>query len=94
MINNTPVGGTSNAFLRAGWTESSSGSMAISVYLKTPEALRLGISKATLYRQAEGYFLHGIHYVTTGPASVRHFFGTLRSAAGSSDWTAPEPVQY
>ncbi len=38
-------------------------------YLKTPEAMdAFGISEATLYRRkAEGWFVHGIHYVTTGP---------------------------
>ena len=40
-------------------------------YLRTSEAIKvLGIAKATLYRRKqEGYFLPGVHFVSTGPTA-------------------------
>ena len=104
MINNTPVGGTSKAFLRAGrlasescsWKHGNRNRIPDGVYLKTPEATEaLGISTATLYRRkAEGYFLHGIHYVTTGPTKRSSFLWNVEECRKvQGDWTAPEPVQ-
>lgn len=103
MINNTPVGGTSEPFMRAARLASVScswkhgnGRIPDGVYLKTPEAVEaLGISKATLYRRkAEGYFLQGIHFVTTGPAKRSSFLWNVEECRKvQGDWTSPEPVQ-
>ena len=74
----------------------SSNKLPRGTYLKSHEAVdALGISEATLYRRkAEGYFLHGIHYVTTGPTKRSSFLWNVEECRKvQGDWTAPEPVQ-
>ena len=61
-------------------------------YLTTKEAvIALGISKATLYRRKnEGFFQHGIHYVTTGPSPTSNFLWNIpevRKTQGK--WSMP-----
>ena len=65
-------------------------------YLTTKEAvIALGISKATLYRRKnEGFFQHGIYYVTTGPSATSNFLWNItevRKVQGT--WKAPETVR-
>jgi hypothetical protein len=96
MINSTPEGGTRDPFFRAARQLAANKKLPGGVYLKTREATdALGISKATLYRRkAEGWFVMGIHYVTTGPNSRCTFLWNVdecRKVQG--DWTAPETVQ-
>ena len=105
MNSNTHKGGTLDRFSRAARLAAEScslkhgnrpGQIPDGIYLKTSEATEaLGISKATLYRRkAEGWFVMGIHYVTTGPTMRSSFLWNveeLRKVQG--DWTAPEPVQ-
>ena len=72
------------------------GKLPDGTYLKTPEAVdALGICEATLYRRkAEGWFVHSIHYVTTGPFKRSAFLWNVdecRKVQGN--WTAPEAVQ-
>ena len=65
-------------------------------YLKTQEAVdALRISEATLYRRkAEGWFVHGVHYVTIGPFKRSSFLWNVdecRKVQGN--WSAPEAVR-
>ena len=63
----------------------SSNKLPDGTYLKTQEAVdALGISEATLYRRkAEGWFVQGVHFVTTGPFKRSSFFGTLMNVERS-----------
>ena len=65
-------------------------------YLTTKEAVvALGISKATLYRRKnEGFFQHGIHYVTTGPSPTSNFLWNIPKVRKVQwNWNAPEAVR-
>ena len=96
MINNTPEGGTRDQFFRAARLLASNKKLPDGVYLKTPEAIdALGISKATLYRRkAEGWFVQGTHYVTSGPTKRSSFLWNVEECRKvQGDWTTPEPVQ-
>ena len=66
--------------------------MAFTLKLLKPLTLWGLISKATLYRRkAEGWFVQGTHYVTTGPTNFLWNVEECRKVQG--DWTTPEPVQ-
>ena len=109
MINNTSVDGAIDPFQQAcrkaeaarqqvqdRYVKSPFNRLADGTYLKTSEAVdALGISEATLYRRkAEGWFIQGVHYVTTGPFKRSSFLWNVdecRKVQG--DWSAPEAVQ-
>ena len=109
MINNTSVDGAIDPFQQAcskaeaarqqvqdRYVKSPFNRLADGTYLKTSEAVdALGISEATLYRRkAEGWFVQGVHYVTTGPFKRSSFLWNVdecRKVQG--DWSAPEAVQ-
>ena len=96
MINNTSVDGALDPFFRAARQLAANKKLPDGVYLKTPEATEaLGISEATLYRRkAEGWFIQGVHYVTTGPFKRSSFLWNVdecRKVQGN--WSAPEEVR-
>jgi hypothetical protein len=107
MINNTSVDGTIDPFQQAARRAADArqqhrdvklpfNRLADGTYLKTSEAVdALGISEATLYRRkAEGWFVQGVHYVTTGPFKRSSFLWNvdeIRKVQGN--WSAPEAVR-
>ena len=109
MINNTSVDGTIDPFQQAcrraedarqqvsdQYVKLPFNRLADGTYLKTSEAVdALGISEATLYRRkAEGWFVQGVHFVTTGPFKRSSFLWNvdeIRKVQGN--WSAPEAVR-
>ena len=96
MINNTSVDGTRDPFFRAARQLAANKKLPDGTYLKTQEAVdALGISEATLYRRkAEGWFVQGVHFVTTGPFKRSSFLWNVdecRKVQGN--WDAPQPVR-